>query len=590
MTSSVEFQNFFKSLQILNLLVDNGISHFILCPGSRSAPLAIAAGELFRRGKIKLINSLDERSAGFHALGISAASSNNVVVITTSGTAVANLLPSAVEADRSCINILYLTADRPLRYKDCGANQTVNQEEFLSSACRLSLNTNLNGLHKTSDSDIKNLISLISNENFLNPGPIHLNIPYEKPLLISNRNKKEALEIFDKEYIKKDISFSSNTIEYESCKVLDQIIQQIKLEQSGLIIVGPYRGSTNDLLKFNTSLEIIQKLTGWPVFADPVSGVNSSLRGLVDHWEIIISKNKISFNFDQLLRIGPMSSSNVLEEFLLNFNGPHFLIKEKDSRYLDPIKKSIEYQFGLHEFVNQLLDKKGFNKITKKNLIPITNELIDKGKRIKKIIKKHVLINENVTELSIANLVPEIWPKNKPIMISASSPIRDWLTFSGKEVFSRRCFSFRGASGIDGTLSIALGIARIMDPLLLVTGDLSFLHDINGWLNQNAKHINLKILLIDNHGGNIFNRLYKNNLTKLEIKNLFLMQSSVNWKKLAEAHEIPYKNIISLEKLKEAFQWSLSINKSVIIRVDINTDYEINQRENLFKYIFNNDF
>ena len=586
MTSSIEFQNFFRSFQLLNLFVDIGISHFILCPGSRSAPLAIAAGELLKRGKIKLINSLDERSAGFHALGISAASSNNVIVITTSGTAVANLLPSAVEADRSCINILYITADRPLRLKNCGANQTVNQEEFLSSVCKLSLNTNLNGLHQTNDSEIKNLVSLIFKENLLKPGPIHLNVPFEKPLLISNRNKKKVIEIFEKEY--KNISFSVSKIKNVSCNFLDKIINQINLDRSGLIIVGPYRGSTNDLLEFNKSLEIIQKLTGWPVFADPVSGVDSSLRGLIDHWEIIISRNKISLNFDQLLRIGPMSASNILEEFLKSFNGPHFLIKENDSRDLDPIKKAIEYQFGLNKFVNQLLDKKGITKLTNKNLLPIASGLIDQGKRIKNLIKKHVLINDHITELSIANLIPEIWPKNKSIMISASSPIRDWLTFSGKEVFSRRCFSFRGASGIDGTLSIALGIARIKAPLLLVTGDLSFLHDINGWLNQDAKDINLKILLIDNHGGNIFNRLYKNNLSKLEIENLFLMKRSVNWKKLAEAHEIPYRGISSLEKLKEAFQWSLTIQKSVIIKVDINTDYEIKQRENLFKYISEN--
>ena len=342
MTSSIEFQNFFRSLQLLSLLVDIGISHFILCPGSRSAPLAIAAGELFRRGKIKLINSLDERSAGFHALGISTASANNVVVITTSGTAVANLLPSAVEADRSCINILYITADRPLRLKDCGANQTVNQEEFLLSACNLFLNTNLNGLHQTSYSEIKNLISLISKENLIKPGPIQLNIPFEKPLLISNKDRKEVLEIFDKECLNKKIGFSSNKIKNKSCKALDKIIKQISLDRTGLIIVGPYRGSTNDLLAFNKSLEIIQKLTGWPVFADPVSGVDSSLRGLIDHWEIIISRNKISLNFDQLLRIGPMSASNILEEFLKSFNGPHFLIKENDSRDLDPIKKAIE--------------------------------------------------------------------------------------------------------------------------------------------------------------------------------------------------------------------------------------------------------
>jgi len=586
MTSSIEFQNFFRSLQLFNFFVDIGIHHFILCPGSRSAPLAIAAGELFKRGKIKLINSLDERSAGFHALGISTASANNVIVITTSGTAVANLLPSAVEADRSCINILYITADRPLRLKDCGANQTVNQEEFLSSACKLSLNTNLNGLHQTSNSEIKNLISLISKENLLNPGPIHLNVPFEKPLLISNKLKNKVLEIFEKENANKNISFSVKDIKNESCKVFDEIIKQINLDRSGVIIVGPYRGSTSDLLEFNKSLEIIQKLTGWPIFADPVSGINASLRGLVEHWEIIIANNKTSLNFDQLLRIGPLTSSNVLEEFLLSFDGPHFLIKENDSRNLDPVKKSIEYQFGLKQFVNQFLDKKDITKVRNKALMPITNALIDKGKSIKKQIKKYALKNEYITELSIANLVPEIWPKDYPIMISASSPIRDWITFSGKEVFSRRCFSFRGASGIDGTLSIAQGIARIMDPLLLVTGDLSFLHDINGWLNQDAKDINLKILLIDNHGGNIFNRLYKNNLTKLEIENLFLMKSSVNWKKLAEAHEIPYKSISTLEKLKEAFQWSLSIQKSVIIRVDINTDYEIKQREKFFKYIF----
>ncbi len=588
MTSSVEFQNFFRSFQLLNLLVDIGISHFILCPGSRSAPLAIAAGELFRRGRITLISSLDERSAGFHSLGISTASAKNVIVITTSGTAVANLLPSAVEADRSCINVLYITADRPLRLKDCGANQTVNQEEFLSSVCKLSLSTNLHGLHKTSDSEIKNLISLILKENLLRPGPIHLNVPFEKPLLISKNNKKDALEVFDKEYVNKKISFYKNKIKNESSNDFDELVKQINLSRSGLIIVGPYRGSTNDLLEFNKSLEIFQNLTGWPVFADPVSGVNSSLRGIVDHWEIIISKNKISANFDQLLRIGPMSSSNVLEEFLIGFNGPQFLIKEKDSRNLDPFKKAKEYQFGLNKFVNQILNEKGINKISIKTLIPITKELIDKGIRIKKQIKKNILSNENITELSIANLVPEIWPKNKPIMISASSPIRDWLTFSGKELFSRRCFSFRGASGIDGTLSIALGIALIKEPLLLVTGDLAFLHDINGWFNQDAKHSNLKILLIDNHGGNIFNRLYKNNLTKLEIKNLFLMKSSVNWRKLAEAHEIPYVNIMSLDKLKEAFDWSLTIQKSVIMRVEINTDYEFKQRENLYKNIFDN--
>ena len=190
MTSSIECQNFLRSLQLLNLFIKIGVKHFLICPGSRSAPLAIAVGELNKRGFINLHNSIDERSAGFHALGISTASGDVSVVITTSGTAVGNLLPSAVEADKSCKSIIFITADRPLRLKDCGSNQTVNQEEFLVSVCRNSLSTNLNGLHEKNEDDINKIFKIIKKEISTSPGPIHLNIPLENPLDISFENKK----------------------------------------------------------------------------------------------------------------------------------------------------------------------------------------------------------------------------------------------------------------------------------------------------------------------------------------------------------------------------------------------------------------
>ena len=190
MTSSIECKNFLRSLQLLNLFINIGVKDLIICPGSRSAPLAIAAGELNKLGKINIYNSIDERSAGFHSLGIATASGNLSLVITTSGTAVSNLLPAAVEADRSCKGIIFLTADRPLRLKDCGANQTVNQEEFLSSVCRKILNTNLNGIHETTDNEIFNIVKKIEQQSFTFPGPIHLNIPIDTPLDISFFNKK----------------------------------------------------------------------------------------------------------------------------------------------------------------------------------------------------------------------------------------------------------------------------------------------------------------------------------------------------------------------------------------------------------------
>ena len=165
----------------------------------------------------------------------------------------------------------------------------------------------------------------------------------------------------------------------------------------------------------------------------------------------------------------------------------------------------------------------------------------------------------------MANFAPRCWPENLPIMLSASSPIRDWLTFSENRTLSRRCFSFRGASGIDGTLSLALGVSRIHKSLLLVTGDLAFLHDINGWLIENCIEANLTILLLDNNGGNIFNRLYEDNLDEEEINKLFVMPKVINWERMAETYNIPYRIVSDLNKLKGCFEWSLAIPKSSII-------------------------
>jgi len=118
-------------------------------------------------------------------------------------------------------------------------------------------------------------------------------------------------------------------------------------------LVGPYQGSINDLSSFNKSLEQLQEITGWPVFADPVSGVCSDLRGLVVNWELVLRKNRDLVNCHQLLRLGPMSSSIDLEKFLINFEGIQILIKEKNHRKLDPLKKSFEYDFGLSNFTSQ---------------------------------------------------------------------------------------------------------------------------------------------------------------------------------------------------------------------------------------------
>ena len=585
MTSSIECQNFFRSLQLLDLFTKIGVKNLILCPGSRSAPLAIAAGELNKRRILNVFNSIDERSAGFHSLGISTASGDVSLVVTTSGTAVGNLLPAAIEADKSCKSIVFITADRPIRLKNCGSNQTVNQEEFLNSVCRSNLSTNLNGIHENNDDDILKIVETIKKQILQSPGPIHLNIPFEKPLDISLNNKKKNFEVFERFYLNKTYQFLKNDNQNKNIQFSEKFFKRINLSNPGIIIVGPYQGSTKDLDSFNSALKKLQEITGWPVLVDPVSGVSAELRGLVENWELILKTNKNIIQCDQILRLGPLSSSNDLEDFLLNFEGLQILVKENNIRKLDPIKKSLEYDFGIRNFVNQLLGAFSNHQKKTKPLINLGQVLIKEGAKIKEILKEQLFSNTEITEYKLANFVPKIWPENYPIMLSASSPIRDWLTFSENATLTRECFSFRGASGIDGTLSLALGIARITKPVILVTGDLALIHDINGFLIENAIELNLTILLINNNGGNIFNNLYKNNLEEEELKKLFIMPKSINWENLAKGYQVPIKNVSDLNKLREAFEWSLSMQKSVIIKVDINVENEMKGRNLILKKI-----
>ena len=587
MTSSIDCQNFFRSLQLLNLFTKIGVKNLILCPGSRSAPLAIAAGELNKLGILNVFNSIDERSAGFHSLGIATASGDISLVVTTSGTAVGNLLPAAIEADKSCKSLVFITADRPLRLKNCGSNQTVNQEEFLNSVCRSNLSTNLEGIHENTDDDILKILEIIKIQISQFPGPIHLNIPFENPLDISLFNKKRILEVFNKFYLNKTYQFLKNNNQINNIQFSKKICKNLNLSNPGIIIVGPFQGSIRDLDSFNVALECIQSITGWPVFADPVSGVSSNLRGLVENWELILKKNKDVIQCEQVLRLGPLSSSRDLENFLLNFNGLQILVKENNVRKLDPIKKSLEYDLGISNFLKQLIGDFSDDQKKRKPLIKLVKVLRRESKKIKEIINKQFLLNKEIKEYKIANYVPKIWPENYPIMLSASSPIRDWLTFSENGTLTRKCFSFRGASGIDGTLSLALGIARITKPLLLVTGDLALIHDINGFLVENAIDLNLTILLINNNGGNIFKNLYKNNLEEEELKKLFLMPKSINWANLAKGYQVPYKNVSDFNKLRDAFDWSLSMPKLVIIKVDINVENEMKERNLILKKIFN---
>jgi len=544
----------------------------VLCPGSRSGPLALAAASLSKRKELTLLTSIDERSAGFLALGISAASGQVTGVITTSGSAVANLLPAAVEADRACHPLLFLTADRPLRLKECGANQAVNQQDFLRCVCRHYDESPREGIHLISKERLKSLVEKSFEMAIQFPGPVHINLAYEEPLHPCELDQRKVLdgsEIYG-------FSSDKNTSKKEELRNDFPSLKIPKLDpfSLGIIIVGPWRGKVNQLVPFRIALKKWQDLTGWPILADPLSAVESSQEGLINHWDLLFSTNVFHQTKEiQVLRLGPLSPCRELKFWLEKPGKIQLLITEGDFRYLDPIGASTQFSKGFSYWVEKVFEGMSKNLLVdKKNISKkFTSMLMKYDLFIDDWLDKKLIKNGLISEPSLARSLPRLLPKSVPVMIASSSPIRDWLTYSGKGPFSRRCFGLRGASGIDGTLSMGMGLSVIMGKMVLVTGDLALLHDTNGWLFSKDRNINLIVILIDNRGGGIFNQLNIDRIQEGDFEEVFLMPQQVCPLTLAKAYGVKFKQVACLNDLEHAIEWSFSLSTNTLIRVCTNS-------------------
>ncbi len=552
----------------------------VLCPGSRSGPLALAAGALRRKGSISLKTSIDERSAAFCALGKSTASGLATAVITTSGTAVANLLPAAIEADLSCQPLLLLTADRPFRLKNCGSNQTVNQEDFLQSVCRAFFNTPKQGIHFLSESALHELVDQAWRKAHQHAGPVHINLPFEEPLHPSQEEQSKILiRWLSSASNEKALPLNEQETSFE---VLDKSPPMLDPAMPGVIIVGPWRGLTPRIGEFQDALSFWQNLSGWPVFADPLSGVPFDFPGLIHSWDLLIpSQLRLPEEGLQLLRLGPMPASRNLESWIRKIRGNQVLITEGENRKLDPLGLSMQWDGGLVNWIAKINhSKKVFTSKTAEK--PFLDEWLKVDMHVQRLLDDELPLKGTITEPSLARWLPRLIPKDIPVMLAASSPIRDWIKFLGDGALDRHCFGFRGASGIDGTLSLAVGLS-FDRPLVLVTGDLALIHDTNGWLLANQKTSPLVVLLIDNGGGGIFQQIELSTDPIDEFETLFAMPQKVDPLMIADAHSIPSREVLSLEDLDYSLNWGFRQLGPVLLRVCTNRKMDSELRKSISK-------
>ncbi len=573
--------NLRAAADLLLELMALGVERVVLCPGSRSGPLAAAAGLLLQRG-LKLHTAIDERSAGFFALGLARAEGKPAVVITTSGTAVANLLPAVVEADSGTIPLLLLSADRPQRLKNCGANQTVNQEEFLAPCCRWSAQGDNRGLAVMARPALQALARRACRMALAAPmGPVHLNLPFEEPLHAG----AEALQ-----RLARELGAMAGSTDVPShgqgagAATTGADPLGLDPDRPGVIVAGPWRGRPGQWPAFVAALERWQQRSGWPLLADALSG----LRGqagleLVAGYDLFLEDPDPSLTPPQVLRLGPLPASRRLQHWLAGCGGHQVLISEGDPRPLDPLGTvQASCRDGLAAWCGALpatfwqgrprgtanLEGLAWWQAAESGTQGWVNTQLS-----------HEQASRRPDEPSLARALSQLLPPGLAVMLASSSPVRDWESFADPRGPSRPVHGFRGASGIDGTLSLAAGLAESLGGLVLLSGDLALLHDSNGWLWHHQLRGRLTVVLIENGGGGIFEQLPIRAAAGLDFERLFAMGQPLDHTALAAAHGVPWRRVAALTELEEALDWALERPVALLeVRTDRRADALLRQR------------
>lgn len=573
-------RNYFWANTFLDQLAEYGVKYACVSPGSRSTPLTYA---LSQNKKIKTYVIIDERSSGFFALGIAKQTNTPVIVVTTSGTATAELYPSIIEAYQNRVPLIICTADRPAYLRNSGANQTINQDNLYKNHIRFFYDTGLPKLESNHIQVLKtNAINAYNISLKNNRGPVHINFPFEKPL-----EPNSFTDVIDEKIITNSLPQVASISLYKneiglSKKDFNIISSSLKKEKFALITVGP--GIFSD--QFLAELEIFSTKFSTPIFADSSSGLGfklQKLQNLISNFDALIRYDSLNTFFSPKINFhfGRTVTSSKLEEFLVSAGTKRFVINPFGDMF-DSSRKSKVIKINETDFL------KTFRKIDltpDDNSLTMLSRLKEIDENIERIKSSIILNSETLNEPLILTEVLNSIPPNSNLMIGNSVPIRDLDFFSSSIRKDINVFQNRGASGIDGITSTAIGIAANSKyPTYLVTGDLSFYYDINSLLIAKQFSIPLIIILINNNGGAIFKFLPIAEHKDI-FKKYFLTPTNLSFKKITEAFDVDYSELKKQQDIINHIKVSSVRKKPVVFEIKTNSDYSLNIRKKYWKKV-----
>lgn len=539
---------------IAQALLNAGVTEVVISPGSRSTPLAYIFSHM---KEFTTYMQIDERSAGFFALGIAKAKKHPVVLLCTSGTAAANYFPAIVEANYARVPLIVLTADRPHELREVGAPQAIDQIQLYGNHVKWSVDFPIADSNKETIPFVeRHTARSIAQAKAAPMGPIHINIPFREPLLL------------DFDFINKPSTFQqsfSGDVQ-ASKEAKDFISEKMNQAKNGFIIVGelPKEFSHEDFWTF-------AKVLKWPILADPLSQLRSNVPEdcqdyLIDQYDALLKNDHFAQSIvpEVVIRFGAQPVSKPLTLFLKTYQPETFIIIDENPVFRDSLGvvthhiHSVPDVFWNDSYVNQ------------------TSDYLDKWIQANEIATDHVnqYIANQTDEGAYAGLLFQHLEDASDLICGSSMPIRDVDTFFNKTSKDIGIYANRGTNGIDGVVSTALGIQQSLKrSSTLLIGDISFLHDVNGLLVSRFHQTDLTIVVMNNDGGGIFSYLPQSSEEQY-FEKLFGTPTGLSFDSIAHMYEAEYFLIES----KEAFLTALKTPKQTDIRI---IEVKTNRQENV---------
>ncbi|SFQ64668.1 2-succinyl-5-enolpyruvyl-6-hydroxy-3-cyclohexene-1-carboxylate synthase [Amycolatopsis arida] len=524
---------------IVDELVRNTVSHVVLCPGSRNAPLSLALYDAASAGKLRLHVRVDERSAAFLALGIAARTGRPVAVACTSGTAAANFHPAVLEADRAGVPLIVLTADRPPELRAAGANQVIDQYELYGNAVRyfdeLAVAENRAGQNAYWRSQVCRAWNAAYGE--WRCGPVHLNVPFREPLVPDGTGDwHESLE---------GRSDGARWTELPDFGALPAFV--VPSARQGLVVACDAGvGAASEWAEQH----------GWPVVSETGGlGLGGATAIGAGAWLLAVEEFIAAHRPEQVLCIGRPTVFRQVQA-LLSAPAVEVLLVRPDADWPAPAHN-----------VRQV--GQWFAEPTK----PADPEWLARWQRADaaatRAVREALAAEPWPSGLRLAAELVDALPPDALLVVGSSNPTRDVALAGGirPDVLVHRN---RGVAGIDGMVSTAMGAATVhRGPAYALLGDLTFLHDVNGLLTGPAEQRpDLTIVVLNDDGGGIFTLLEQGAPEhSAGFERVFGTPHGADLAALCAGYHVPHTRVDSLAELRAALRPAPGL-RVVEVRVD----------------------